>query len=456
MSIATEITRLQGAKVALKTAIEGKGVQVPSSALIDAYPDLVDQIQQGGGDEGVEKKDVNFYDIDGKRLYSYTLAEARSLTALPALPDHTGDFVPLTSQGWNWSLADVKTLTNKMNIGGLYLPVDNRTHFVFEIESLATADVLIRCQANFANRCIIYWGDGQSTTMDSTSVKDYKHTYSAIGKYDISIDVPSGVTLTLSNVFGQTNSGVSAATGRPSVWEQCKSVRLGLRTNLTANCFSFVKNIKDITLHNAFTSLPSACFSHTGIRFIALPATAQINQAQIFYYCKGLERVAFAKMNVNVNQHIIGSSSVIDAYFPEGYVGAANNICNNADMLEEVVVPSTWGVIRGNEYYFCFMLRSLSIAEGVTSLESQSIDWTTNLEEIVLPSTITAIKSAGSQSLKRVYVKATTPPTLSANFNKVPNFKIYVPYSSDHSVLNAYKAATNWSGFASYMEEYNF
>ena len=54
MSIATEITRLQGAKDALKTAIEGKGVQVPSSALIDAYPDLVDQIQQGGGESLTE------------------------------------------------------------------------------------------------------------------------------------------------------------------------------------------------------------------------------------------------------------------------------------------------------------------------------------------------------------------------------------------------------------------
>lgn len=49
MSIATEITRLQTAKADLKTAIEGKGVTVPSATKIDGYADLVDSIETGGG-----------------------------------------------------------------------------------------------------------------------------------------------------------------------------------------------------------------------------------------------------------------------------------------------------------------------------------------------------------------------------------------------------------------------
>lgn len=49
MSIATEIQRLQTAKADLKTAIEGKGVTVPSSATLDDYADLVDAIETGGG-----------------------------------------------------------------------------------------------------------------------------------------------------------------------------------------------------------------------------------------------------------------------------------------------------------------------------------------------------------------------------------------------------------------------
>lgn len=49
MSISTEITRLQTAKADLKTAIEGKGVTVPSATKIDGYADLVESIETGGG-----------------------------------------------------------------------------------------------------------------------------------------------------------------------------------------------------------------------------------------------------------------------------------------------------------------------------------------------------------------------------------------------------------------------
>lgn len=45
MTIASEITRLQGAKADIKTAIEGKWVAVPSSTTLDWYSTLIDSIQ---------------------------------------------------------------------------------------------------------------------------------------------------------------------------------------------------------------------------------------------------------------------------------------------------------------------------------------------------------------------------------------------------------------------------
>lgn len=58
MSIASEITRLQTAKADLKTAIEGKGVTVSSSAKLDAYPELVESIQAGGGGDDIVEVDL--------------------------------------------------------------------------------------------------------------------------------------------------------------------------------------------------------------------------------------------------------------------------------------------------------------------------------------------------------------------------------------------------------------
>lgn len=58
MSIASEISRLQGAKADIKTAIEAKGVTVPSAALIDDYANYVDAIQQGSATVATTTKAV--------------------------------------------------------------------------------------------------------------------------------------------------------------------------------------------------------------------------------------------------------------------------------------------------------------------------------------------------------------------------------------------------------------
>ena len=49
MTIASEITRLNTAKADIKTAIEAKGVSVPSETKLDDYNTYVSQISSGGG-----------------------------------------------------------------------------------------------------------------------------------------------------------------------------------------------------------------------------------------------------------------------------------------------------------------------------------------------------------------------------------------------------------------------
>lgn len=58
MSIATEISRIQQAKADIKTAIEAKGVTVPSSATIDTYDDYVSQISGGGGGSSADTETI--------------------------------------------------------------------------------------------------------------------------------------------------------------------------------------------------------------------------------------------------------------------------------------------------------------------------------------------------------------------------------------------------------------
>ena len=49
MSIQTELSRIINAKVAIKAAIEGKGVTVPDGTLLDGMAALIESIESGGG-----------------------------------------------------------------------------------------------------------------------------------------------------------------------------------------------------------------------------------------------------------------------------------------------------------------------------------------------------------------------------------------------------------------------
>ena len=197
MSIATEITRLQGAKADLKTAIEAKGVTVSSSALLDAYPALVASIPTGGG--AVVEKLLNFYDYDGTLVASYDGSEISGLSALPDAPDHSSDVVPLTFDEWNWTLAEIKAYytanpNSVIIVGANYHTTDEKNHVFFTIEDTDYGDCWF-----YANTSgTVDWGD---ETTDSFSSGNVTHTYSQAGTYHCVININSNSAL----AFGKTS-----------------------------------------------------------------------------------------------------------------------------------------------------------------------------------------------------------------------------------------------------------
>lgn len=74
MSIQTELNRLQSAKSSLKTAIQNKGVSVPSATTLDGYAALVQQIKTGDMHQAVYDPQGKAQDIFayGPHLYKAT------------------------------------------------------------------------------------------------------------------------------------------------------------------------------------------------------------------------------------------------------------------------------------------------------------------------------------------------------------------------------------------------
>ena len=63
MSVQTEITRIEGAKTAIATAIAGKGVAVPEGTKLDGLAALVESIEAGGGADVSPWEDIVTFSI---------------------------------------------------------------------------------------------------------------------------------------------------------------------------------------------------------------------------------------------------------------------------------------------------------------------------------------------------------------------------------------------------------
>ena len=95
---------------------------------------------------------------------------------------------------------------------------------------------------------------------------------------------------------------------------------------------------------------------------------------------------------------------------------------------------------------------SLEIPNNVTTISNNVFQNCTGLTNITIPNSVTSIGASafyGCTGLTSVTVEATTPPTLGTQvFDNTNNCPIYVPAES----VNAYKAAANWSTYASRIQ----
>ena len=413
MSIASEISRLQQAKADIKSAIEAKGVTVPSNVLIDTYDDYVAQIS-GGVTPTLPvagAKDVNFIDYDGTIRYSYTASEFANLTAMPENPFHTG----LIAQGWNYTLSDAKTYVatyKRMVIGQMYVTSDGKTKLYTNLVQSDRLEQPLYYYQTDANGVSVDWGDGSTAeSSSSTGSISLTHTYAAAGSYVIELTVVSGSLKLGTGGYQISIFGSSSTEGDDNVERISRLMKVEIGSGVTeilAYAFIGCRSLRYVTMPHSIVSIANNAFSSNN----------------------KMEGIVIPDQVTSFGSNVCGSGSIKVISLP-GNLNTIDRVCNSNVGSTLIHIPSNITTINGSTFSSSYGLTSIHIPTSVTKIEANAFSY--------------------CRGLKAIYMYRTTPPTLSSTnaFNNVAtDFVIYVPSSA----VSTYKGASNWSSYSSIIQ----
>lgn len=480
MSIHNKIASLQNTVEDIRQSIVNKGVPVVITDGFKVYPDAVRAIKfQNYIDTPLKPTihGVNYYDYNGDLLYVYTPQEFLALSAHPSQPSHTG----LVADGWNWELTDaqdfIENTCDCLNIGAHYKTESDKTEIYFTLDALEGEDysipVFFRAKrTNSVYSILIDWGDGNTTEITTgintgfTNISSW-HLYSnAHGNYCIKVTA-TNVLYTVGNgnsyngVFGYSytnarckivtlealyfSSNTQITTTSLVRWgHKVKEISIpkedytNLEKSITTCAFQATYTLTGIVIPEGITVINDQAFTDTlQLKALCLPKSAGTKLGSYcFRYARGLDSLIVAGQCATLNQHAFSDLRKCRRIFINGTITSIPNYCfNTCTSLEEVTIPDTIKTLGTSAFYECLSLQHLHFTSTLTSIGTNCFNY--------------------CSSLKSIIFQSTTPPTAGTTIfgNCVSLEKIYVPYSSDHGILNAYKTATNWTQYASKIYE---
>ena len=271
-------------------AIREKGGTSDSLVYPDGFVTAIQAIKTGTtpGAPG----DITFYDYDGTIVTSWTLAELATKTALPDYPSHEG----LTCQGWNWSLADLKTTNRKMNVGAMYITDDGKTRIYIRLEEGRTSPMLGVCPNGTVT---VDWGDGTTPdTLTGTSTTTVKwtpnHAYAAPGEYVIKLTVDGEMGFYGSSSYNQYSAILRYSSGSDArnraYQNSVQKIEIGSGVTSIGNCALYnCCSLASVTIPNSVISIGYSTFSRCySLAPVTIPNGVKSIDSDAFSSCYGV------------------------------------------------------------------------------------------------------------------------------------------------------------------------
>ena len=429
--------------------------------------------------------DVLFIDYDGTFLYSYTAAEFANLTEMPPNPTHTD--IGLVADGWNWTLADAKTQvasTGECIIGQLYKTSSGDTEINIDMigdDYGAASNITLSIYGDEKDGVgfngVIYWGDGNSSTVSGTGNRSGNHRYTVSGNYTIKIHVNYGAF----RLLGATTYNRAFITGTPvnnngainkSLAASVNSIRMGNGCRgFYSNACQYMYNLKELVLSsestwcgdNAFRD----CYSLTTLIFPnGWSSVGEMTDL------RSLKNVSLSNSITSVHiTTIMGARRIVLPYNLSNLLGGSttrkyqnveritfpsntnltmstSSLCGYFTKLKEVKNYSQTEV-PGGCFASCYALTELpTFKNPITSIVGAAFSYCTSLKKAVIPNSVqsmTGVTFGYCTALKEV-----TFPT-NSSFTTIPEnvlrdctnlAKVIIPanvtYISQYAFRNCY------------------
>ena len=405
--------------------------------------------------------DVIFIDYDGKVLHAYNTTDFLKMKSMPNNPEHKG----LIAQGWNWSFEDAQDYVTKYGalvIGQMYAPEDGATHIMINLDEAQTLPIMF--QQTVSKGVEFFWGDGTSDRFEGTGVVTGSHEYDKAGDYelivkaddDCVVDFGNGSVSDYNNFTGRLNGndkrwypalvrGIIFSDKLTSVGDNAfNSLEEYLEYAIVPNGIQSLGNravsgglMKGFVIPPSITEFPKISNQYV-LEYIALPNTITTVPDMAMTNAYLLKKLTLSECITDIGSNNFRAPYIDKLVLPRDLTNAATNLFNGFILLKNVD-PLPINIVNFNSLF----TNSLS------------------LESITIPASVESIGGSllNCYNLKQITMLPTTPPTTTYAYGNgfltgLPaTSRIIVPYSADHSILAAYKAATGWENFADQIFE---
>lgn len=355
----------------------------------------IESLPSGGGVSDAPLRDVNFYDYDGTRVYSYTAADFLALNSLPANPTHDG----LIAQGWNWTLTEAQDFVQAngaVDIGQNYVTDDGKTRLYMDLAEGALSPEI---RLNQGSGAVVDWGDGSptDTITGSYPASAVQHTYAAPGQYVITIDC-SQVTsppARFDHIFGTTEA-------RPKHSKYLASVRaIELGTNIVLSNYGYAPyqgcakmyNLETISIPASMKNVGAAySFQYTAsLRCVVMPPQVGMIEEYFLQYSGVKNLIASGKTTYAQGQILYANMRCERFVLPTR--GPSGATARGMQSLKAVVLPSGTESLSAQTFADCSSLISVHLPDTITSIGNYAFQNCYSLTEINLPASLTRIPS---------------------------------------------------------------